>query len=350
MIDNIIFAKAMPQRSDIDEDFVVYTVADLYRNIDGYDFSNRLDSRHKEEIILKITDFVRILPDSSQIYDISFIADRDIEILGLIDREFIESDILRFLGNDLGVSIYCESNLKYFIYTNVFNHFSLRSVVLGNGIEKVFDVIESVSILFDDYFVPTFSRSYGYITNDLATVGHGVKIRFLLNIWGLRGSSVFESVLGTLASNGIFYHHNPLYDKTSFMEFFYVFNPDKSMIANKILLSNLLSKVKEVELAERKKSKGKKFNLYSEYQDFKNTIKMANFIHYKAFLGLMSKLSMLVFFGNEFGEKINLNEMINFFTILLRDTSIMLYSGITVSNDSIIGKERASILKKFFKL
>lgn len=350
MIENIVFSKAMPQSVGLDDDFLVYVVMDLYRNIDGYDFSDHLDEKQKEEVNYRISEFIKILPDSSQIYDVSFVVDRDIEILGLIDREFIDSDILRFLGRSSGVNIFSEVTLKYFIYTNVFNHFSLRSVFLGNGIDKAFEIVDSASILFDDYFVPAFSKSYGYITNDISTIGHGVKVRFLLNIWGLRGSNVFESVLETLAANGIYYHHNPLYDKTNFMEFFYVFNPDKSLIANKMLLKDLLSKVKEIEISEREKVRGKKFNLYAEYQDFKNTIKMANSIHYKAFLGLMTKLSMLGFFGNKFGEKINVSEMVNFFTILLRDTSIMLYSGITISNDSLISKERATVLKKFFKL
>lgn len=351
MIENVIFGKALPQQSQEDGEFVVYTITTLSRNLEGYDFPTRLSDKQKKEINLKIKEFLKTLPDYDNLIDVTMITNRDNELLGLIDREIIDYDIIKFLNSkNKMVKIFFESKLKYSIATNTHDHFNVRSTFIGNGIEKSFDYIEKISILFDDYFIPSFNKNYGYITSEISTIGHGVKIRFLLNLWGLKNSSNFENILEVLSSNGVFYNHNPLYDRTNFMEFYYSFLPEHSMISNLILIKSLLQKVKEIEINERKKIKNKLSpkNIIKEYQDFKNTIKNANFIHYKAFLGLMSKLSMISFFGSiEDEDPIDLSEMINFLILLLRDASIMLYSNIPPT-ESFIGKERATILKKFF--
>lgn len=353
MISNVVFATAVPPQSKKDESFVVYTVLTLSRNIAGYDLPSRLDDKQKKEVNVKIKEFLSTLPDSDNITDITYITSRDVELLGIIDREILEYDIIKFLGTkNRSTRIYLENRIRYSITTNFYDHFYVRSTFTGNGIDETFDIIERFSILFDDYFVPAFNKSYGYITSDMSTIGHGVKVKFLLNVWGLRNSSNFENVLDTLSSNGILYNRNPLYDRTNFMEFTYSFQPDKSMIANKILFKTLIDKVKEVEMNERIKMEQRfsVHNLIKEYNDFKNTIRSANFIHYKTFVSLMSRLSMISFFSNmKDSEAIDLSEMINYLILLLRDASIMLYSNIPPT-ESLVGRERAAMLKRFFNL
>ncbi|MFN4245539.1 MAG: hypothetical protein ACK4F9_05255 [Brevinematia bacterium] len=351
MIESVIFSKAMPQQLKKDSDFVVYTVLTLSRNIDGYDLPRMLNDKQKKEVNLKIKEFLGLLQDYDNLVDSTIVTNRDNELLGLIDRELLDYDFIKFLSEkNKMVKLFVERTLRFVITTNTYDHFNVRSVFIGNGFDDSFDIIERFSILFDDYFVPSFSKSYGYITSDISTIGHGVKVKFLLNIWGLRNSSNLENVLDVLSSNGVLYNYNSLYDRTNFMEFVYVFQPDKSMVANKILFKSLLDRVRDVELEERRKLKSRYggMDLLREYNDFKNTISSANFIHYKAFLGLMSKLSMISFFGNiNDDDPVDLSEIINFLIVLLRDASIMLYSNI-IPNESLIGRERSVILKKFF--
>lgn len=352
MIANVIFDKAMPPQVVDDGDFVVYTITSLSRNFDGYDLPHRLNDKQKKEINSKIKEFLKTLP-MGDLFDATSITNLDAQLLGLIDRELLDYELIKFLNNkNKMLKVFFEQKLQFVITTNTYDHFCVRSTFIGNGIDRSFDIIEKISIMFDDYFIPSFSKSFGYITSDISTIGHGVKIRFLLNIWGLRASNNLENILDILSTNGIFYNHNPLYDRTNFMEFVYVFQPDKSMIANKILFKSLLERIKEVEMTERKKLRNRYSgrNLFKEYNDFKTTIRNANFVHYKMFISLMHKLSMISFFGNLDDDKpVDLSELINFLLILLRDASVMLYSNIPPT-ESFIGKERANILKKFFNL
>ncbi|MEN2997732.1 MAG: hypothetical protein ABDH28_01665 [Brevinematia bacterium] len=353
MIESVVFDKMMPVQAKEDSSFIVYTVTTLSRNIDGYDIPVRLGEKQKKEINSKIMEFLKTLPEYDNLVDATSITGRDNELLGLIDREIIDYDLIRFLNvKNKMLRLFFDQKVNYVIATNAYDHFSVRSTFVSNGIDRSFDIVERFSILFDEYFVPAFSKMYGYITSDISTIGHGVKVKFLMNVWGLRNSGSLESVLEVLSSNGVFYNHNPLYDRTNFMEFTYVFQPDESMVANKVIFKSLLEKVREIELDERKKL-GMRYtsrSLYREYNDLKNTIKSANFIHYKAFLGLMSKLSMISLFSDNDEESFAyLSEMINFLILLLRDASIMLYSNIPPT-ESFIGKERASILRKFFNL
>lgn len=353
MIESLTFSKVMPQQVKTDRDFVVYTVMSLSRNIDGYDLPALLSDKQKKEINLKIKEFITTLPDFENFIDITNITNKDNELLGLIDRELIDYDFIKFLNaKNKMLRILLDRRVTCVITTNAYDHFNVRSTFIGNGIDVSFDIIEKISILFDDYFIPAFDKSYGYITSDVFTIGHGVKTKILLNIWGLRNSNNLENVLDALSSNGVLYNHNPLYDRTNFMEFVHVFSPDKSMIANRILLKSLLERVKEIEIEERMKIRNRYNlrNLIREYNEFKATIKSANFIHYKALLGLMSKLSIISFFGNLGDEEpVDLSELINFLLIFLRDASIMLYSN-TPPTETFIGRERASILKKFFNI
>jgi hypothetical protein len=190
-----------------------------------------------------------------------------------------------------------------------------------------------------------------FITSDLSLVGHGVKFRFLLNLWGLRGSQIFPSVLSTMSSNGIVYSYNQLYEKSGFMEFTYTFSPDKSMYENKKIFMSLLEEFRYSEIEERKKQRAKinYSNLLREFREMKDSFKSITFMHYRALVNTLTKLSMINFFSKEDPyEETDMDTMINYLLILLRDTSIMLYSGISIPNDSFIGKERALLVKKFF--
>lgn len=81
----------------------------------------------------------------------------------------------------------------------------------------------------------------------------------------------------------------------------------------------------------------------------KDSFKSITFMHYRALVNTLTKLSMINFFSKEDPyEETDMDTMINYLLLLLRDTSIMLYSGISIPNDSFIGKERALLVKKFF--
>ncbi|MCX8029406.1 MAG: hypothetical protein N2712_05345 [Brevinematales bacterium] len=353
MIQSVSFNRLMPNQVRKDESFVVYTVLTLSRNMAGYDLPMRLEDKQKKEINSRVKEFLNTLPDYENITDITSITSKDNELLGLIDREILDYEIIKFLGGkSRNVRIYLENRAKYSITTNVYDHFYLRTTYLGNGIDEVFDTVERMSILFDEYFVPSFNKSYGYITSDISTIGHGVKMKFLLNIWGLRNSNNLENIIDTLSSNGVYYNHNPLYDRTNFMEFSFAFQPDKSMIANKIMFKSLIERVREIEIKERMKlgDKFSTFNIVKDYNDFKTTVKSANFIHYKAFVNIISKLSIVSFLSSlRDKEIVDLSELINFLLVFLRDASIMLHSNIPPT-ESFIGRERANMLKKFFNI
>jgi len=348
----------MPQIVKGDNDFVVFMSGYLGRNIEGYDFPELLKEKEKKEIIKLLIPFVtninvNNINVNNKIIDLTRVLEDDVALLGLIDREIIEDDILRTMTpqSTSTTRIISTDNYDIWFFLNLSEHFLVRSTTIGNGFENIYNKINDISILFDDNFVPIFNENYGFITSDLSLAGHGIKFKFLLNLWGLRSSQIFSSVLSTMASNGITYSHNPPYEKTNFMEFTYTFSPNKSMYENKKIFTSLLEKFHESEIEERKKQKLKVNynNLSKEFRDMRESFKTITFMHYKALINTLSKLSMINFFSKEdpYSET-DMDKMINYLLLLLRDTSIMLYSGISIPNDSIVGKERALLIKKFF--
>lgn len=49
MIENVIFGKALPQQSQEDGEFVVYTITTLSRNLEGYDFPQDSQTNKKKK-------------------------------------------------------------------------------------------------------------------------------------------------------------------------------------------------------------------------------------------------------------------------------------------------------------
>ena len=350
---SITIDSVMPQIVKKDNDFVVFMSGFLGRNIQGYEFPEFAEEKEKKNIVKLLTPFISKLSVIDKVIDLSRILKDDITLLGLIDREIIDDDILRIMTPQNVSSIRIIASEKYdvWFFLNFSEHFLVRSTFIGNGFEVIYNKLNDIAILFDEEFIPMFDKNYGFITSDLSLVGHGVKFRFLLNLWGLRGSQIFPSVLSTMSSNGIVYSYNQLYEKSGFMEFTYTFSPDKSMYENKKIFMSLLEEFRYSEIEERKKQRAKinYSNLLREFREMKDSFKSITFMHYRALVNTLTKLSMINFFSKEDPyEETDMDTMINYLLLLLRDTSIMLYSGISIPNDSFIGKERALLVKKFF--
>ncbi len=343
----------LPPLNGSDQEFVVLSKLSVKRNLETYEFSDMLNEDRKKEVNSLIEDFVKILPYSSDLYDLSYVLDDDIKLLGLIDREILEEDILKSSNlRPQYVRILFDPKRGYSVATNIFDHVSFSSFSFGNAIENLFNISEDFFILFDDYFVPVFDENLGFITSSYENIGHGVTVKVLLNVTGLRNSGSLEKVLETIRASGIHYSHNPFYEKTDFMELKFIPRADISLVANIKEFVNILNKIKEKEVIEREKFFGKfdRRFLIKDLSDIIQSLKMVNFMHYKAFLNIVSRLFIIYHNDRTIIKNLSQKEfwkLIDMLIVLLRDTSIMLYSNITVPNDSLIGRERASLVKKF---
>jgi hypothetical protein len=82
----------------------------------------------------------------------------DITLLGLIDREIIDDDILRIMTpqNVSSIRIIASENYDVWFFLNFSEHFLVRSTFIGNGFEVIYNKLNDIAILFDEEFIPMF--------------------------------------------------------------------------------------------------------------------------------------------------------------------------------------------------
>ena len=151
----------------------------LHRNIDKFNFPQRLDSEKRRLVAELVEGVIKQIPSLTDIRILP------VDAMHPIDREFLAEHFLLFepvRDNQHGQSYVTEQSGTILIQINANDHVEIHVVEPSGELEKALRSVTAVEQSIEKHLPFSFSNRFGYLTSDPCQSGTGLVVNAYVHI------------------------------------------------------------------------------------------------------------------------------------------------------------------------
>ncbi len=165
-----------------DMDVVLYSVANIVRNVKGFPFVPRMISADYENVI----DIVRQTTSGGD-YSFARIAELDNEAKADIYNSAFSNS--KFLNDNDHAAILLNKNGKSAIVLNDGEHIRITALEAGSGFMAAYKEADSIALMLERQLEIAYSEKLGFLTSNINSVGTGLTLGIVVCIPGIDKTS-----------------------------------------------------------------------------------------------------------------------------------------------------------------
>lgn len=176
------------------DDVVLTTRIRLARNVKGYNFTNNMIDKQKQELL----DYIKNKLGSG--YKILELNNMDnVTKKSLVETHIISKELL--LNNNTAIIVDDKNNVTTMI--NEEDHFRIQALEKAFNIDKAYENIKKVDEDFSAKVEYAYSEDYGYITACPTCLGTGMRVSVMLHLPALEKIGALEKIFNEISGLGI---------------------------------------------------------------------------------------------------------------------------------------------------
>lgn len=328
-------------QSGKDSDVVTSTRIRIARNIKDNKFKNKMSKEEKEAVIDKIEN---VLPQIG--YGLKLIRLKDLDnlnLLSLIEKHLISPNFAVNSKETGAILINADENICIMI--NEEDHIRIQVFASGLELDNSLNLANEIEKVMGNLVNYAFSEKYGYLTENMANVGTGLRASVMVHLPALTATRNIDKVLDVVNSFGM--NIRGLYGDGSETQgnVYQISNKQSLGISDKEIINNLKLITRKIIEQERmarkylaKKSMELEDRVYRAYGILSNCRKIS--------ANEAKKLISDVKLGTDLGIIKEMNDLkVNKLDLYTKSASLQLFLGQTL-NENEREIARAETIKK----
>ncbi|MGL4393958.1 MAG: hypothetical protein ACRCS8_01885 [Brevinema sp.] len=246
-MEKIVLPRQQTQKKTNDS-IIISSRIDIFRNIDGLIFPDKLPSLDKNLIVEQYQKICEQAFDE----DIVF---KSLDNLSSTEKKNFYTNLLLFSdveNENESFSVFYAKDASWILAPNENSHFHLYSSDFGLSLKDIYKRLSAVVDIFEEHIHFSFHHDFGYLVPDITYVGNGLSCEVLVNLAGLEFNGSIVDLQKVCEESRL--QLTPLTNYPH-EKFFIVSNSTSFGISDQDLISNLmefLQKLNETELQARK--------------------------------------------------------------------------------------------------
>ncbi|MDD6196787.1 ATP--guanido phosphotransferase [[Clostridium] aminophilum] len=181
---------------------VVASRVRLVRNWDEYRFPSKLADEEADEMVRRLKDLFRDLPDrDGKDYDYhSFRSLKEIDRIALQERRHLNKTLV---DKKTPGGIILSEDERVGLVLNADDHIRLSVLHEGAGLEECWEEADRLDDYINEKIYYAFNEKYGYMTAYPTNVGTGMKASVLLHLPSLNASQRFQGFMSDMSRFGV---------------------------------------------------------------------------------------------------------------------------------------------------
>ena len=176
------------------DDVVLTTRIRLARNVKGYNFTNNMIDKQKQELLDYIKDR---LGNSYNVLELNNMD--DVTKKSLVETHIISKELL--LNNNTAIIV--DEKNKITTMLNEEDHFRIQALENAFNIDKPYENIKKVDEDFSSKIEYAYNDDYGYITACPTCLGTGMRVSVMLHLPALEKIGALEKIFNEISGLGI---------------------------------------------------------------------------------------------------------------------------------------------------
>ena len=176
------------------DDVVLTTRIRLARNVKGYNFTNNMIDKQKQELLDYIKDR---LGNSYNVLELNNMD--DVTKKSLVETHIISKELL--LNNNTAIIV--DEKNKITTMLNEEDHFRIQALENAFNIDKAYENIKKVDVDFSSKIEYAYNDDYGYITACPTCLGTGMRVSVMLHLPALEKIGALEKIFNEISGLGI---------------------------------------------------------------------------------------------------------------------------------------------------
>lgn len=176
------------------DDVVLTTRIRLARNVKGYNFTNNMIDKQKQELLDYIKDR---LGNSYNVLELNNMD--DVTKKSLVETHIISKELL--LNNNTAIIV--DEKNKITTMINEEDHFRIQALENAFNIDKAYENIKKVDEDFSSKIDYAYNDDYGYITACPTCLGTGMRVSVMLHLPALEKIGALEKIFNEISGLGI---------------------------------------------------------------------------------------------------------------------------------------------------
>lgn len=176
------------------DDVVLTTRIRLARNVKGYNFTNNMIDKQKQEFLDYIKDR---LGNSYNVLELNNMD--DVTKKSLVETHIISKELL--LNNNTAIIV--DEKNKITTMLNEEDHFRIQALENAFNIDKAYENIKKVDEDFSSKIEYAYNDDYGYITACPTCLGTGMRVSVMLHLPALEKIGALEKIFNEISGLGI---------------------------------------------------------------------------------------------------------------------------------------------------
>lgn len=176
------------------DDVVLTTRIRLARNVKGYNFTNNMIDKQKQELLDYIKDR---LGNSYNVLELNNMD--DVTKKSLVETHIISKELL--LNNNTAIIV--DEKNKITTMLNEEDHFRIQALEKAFNIDKAYENIKKVDEDFSSKIEYAYNDDYGYITACPTCLGTGMRVSVMLHLPALEKIGALEKIFNEISGLGI---------------------------------------------------------------------------------------------------------------------------------------------------
>ena len=176
------------------DDVVLTTRIRLARDVKGYNFTNNMIDKQKQELLDYIKDR---LGNSYNVLELNNMD--DVTKKSLVETHIISKELL--LNNNTAIIV--DEKNKITTMLNEEDHFRIQALENAFNIDKAYENIKKVDEDFSSKIEYAYNDDYGYITACPTCLGTGMRVSVMLHLPALEKIGALEKIFNEISGLGI---------------------------------------------------------------------------------------------------------------------------------------------------
>lgn len=172
----------------------------LARNIKKYPFSAKISSEQANEMIDEIKEGIMNQLDCDILEYIDLQNLSRIQKASLVENHMISLDLFK-KTQPCGIVYKPDESLS--IMLNEEDHLRIQSILLGDNMDKVFDMANDMDDLLEGYLEYAYDSTYGYLTSCPTNVGTGMRASYMLHIPMIESTGQIRNIMQFISKFGM---------------------------------------------------------------------------------------------------------------------------------------------------
>lgn len=234
------------------DDVVVSNAIRFARNLEEFDFRDRLSPEDSNKLVGKVRDLTKIISghECTDYYSCNVNKLNDLERESLVEMHVISRELA---NKKQATGLIISEDESVSIMINEEDHIRISVVGAGSNIRETFKIADRIDDYFDSELAYAYSDRYGYLTTCMSDVGTGMKASYLLSLPALTMSGKIKAIRDEVGKFGAVIKE--MYgedDKTA--GFMYRITNQKTLGCSEIeIIENLEQVISQIATLERKR-------------------------------------------------------------------------------------------------